>query len=129
MTFIASAEVLAAGDFIDEGKVLATFLKKLLNVNVHLLVMVDSKDLFESLFTCLTSEDKSIKADAQLLRSNFETHKLHQLIWIPGATNIADPLAKHDSPMNEALQLILFDDTVPLRFTDMQARRSEASLG
>lgn len=46
---IASAEVLASGTAIDEGKLIANVYEILLQTEVHLRVIVDSKDLFTSL--------------------------------------------------------------------------------
>lgn len=126
---IASAEVLAAGDAIDDGKLIANVYKVLLGIDVHLYVVVDSKDLFSSLSTCRTPEDKSILADVQLLRYNFETHNLNQLIWIPGSANPADPLTKRDSPLMDTLQIMLFDGTLPLDFAKFESRCSDAPLG
>lgn len=49
---IGSAEIYAAGEAIDEGKVLAKAYERLLGVKTHLWVVVDSRDLFTTLSTC-----------------------------------------------------------------------------
>lgn len=54
---IGAAEILAAGEAIDEGKVLANAYKALLGINVELLIALDSKDLFETLSTCTNIQD------------------------------------------------------------------------
>ena len=124
-----SGVVLAAGDAIDTGKVIAIIYSSLLGMDVYLYVIVDSKDLYDSLSTCRTPEDKSIRTDLQLLRYNFETHQLNKSIWIPGNANRADALTKHDSALSEKLQLMLFDGTVPVTFDISASRSSDASLG
>ena len=43
---VASAETLAAGDAIDEGKLIVKAFNELLNLNMGLWIAVDSKDLF-----------------------------------------------------------------------------------
>lgn len=126
---IASAELLAAGAAIDQSKQIAQAYKILLNIDVHLCVVVDSKDLFSSLSTCRTPEDKSILADVALLRYHFETHQLNRVIWIPGSANPADPLTKRDSPLADTLQIMMFDGTLPLQFDKTDSRTSNASLG
>ena len=98
-------------------------------MDVHLYVIVDSKDLYDSLSTCRTPEDKSIRADVQLLLYNFETHQLNKLIWIPDNANSADALTKRDFALCETLQLMLFDGTVPITFDISAFRSSDASLG
>ena len=104
-------------------------LKRILHLDVNLFVVVDSKDLFTSLSTCRTPEDKSIRADVQLLRYNFETEQLNKLIWIPGSANPADPLTKKDSLLSEVLQLMLFQGRLPLDLSRMEDRPAAASLG
>lgn len=57
---IPSAKILAASEAIDEGKMLKKAYSELLNVNVKLIVCVDSKDLFTSMTTQRLSLDRSI---------------------------------------------------------------------
>ena len=125
----ASAEVLAAGCAINEGNMIKEAYKTLLGIEVHLCVVLDSKDLFLSLSTCRTPEDKSIRADVQILRYNFERHYLNRLIWIPGSLNIADSLTKKDSPLAETLQLMLFDGSLPVYLSSGESRESSTTLG
>ena len=126
---IASAEVLAAGCAMDEGKIISDSYTKLLGVRVHLHVFVDSKDLFNSLSTCRVPEDKSIRGDIALLRYNYETQHVNKIIWIPGSTNLSDPLTKKDSPLKHPLQLMLFSGELPIDFDKSECRDSSATLG
>lgn len=126
---IASSEVLAAGEGVDEGKQLARTYKKLLQLDVPLTVLVDSKDLFTSISTCRVPEDKSIRADLELLRYYYETKQLNELIWIPGSTNLSDSLTKKDSPLCNVLQLMLFDGFIPMNIDKAQSSASKTSMG
>ena len=114
MKSIASAEVLAVGKAIDESLIIKAAFEKLVGIEVELNIIVDSKDLFTSLSTCRVPEDKSIRADVQLIRYCFETKKIENIIWIPGAVNPADPLTKKDSPILESLQIMLYQGEIPL---------------
>lgn len=69
---VGAAEVLAAGDGIDEGQMLTRTLSSICGVDVRLIVALDSKDLFTSLSTQRQSIDKSIRADANVIRYAFE---------------------------------------------------------
>ncbi len=60
---VASAETLAAGEAIDEGKVLVNALAELLNIKIGLWVALDSKDLFSTLSSCRLALDRSIRYD------------------------------------------------------------------
>ena len=65
---IGAAEILAAGEAIDEAKVLVKAYQVLFGIHVDLVLVVDSKDLFETLSTCQNSLDRSIRADANVTR-------------------------------------------------------------
>lgn len=67
------AEVLAAGEAIDEGKVLRATFELLLDISIGLIVVVDSKDLYTSLSTQRNCVDRSIRADVNCIGLDFET--------------------------------------------------------
>ncbi|PXF49341.1 hypothetical protein BWQ96_00915 [Gracilariopsis chorda] len=124
---IGSEETLAAGEAIDEGKVLANAFRKLLAVKVDLFVVVDSKDLFDTLSTCRNATDRSIRAEVSVIRYEFETHNVSQIIWIPGKLNLADLLKKSDSPLRTSLEILLYSGTIPLDTTMCEHRISGRS--
>jgi len=96
---VGVAETFAAGIAIDEGKLLKYTYERILGVSVGLFVVVDSNDLWETISTCRTPTDKSIRSDVCLIRYEFETKSLSRLIWIPGSSNLTDPLTKPNSPL------------------------------
>ena len=126
---IGSAEVLAAGSAIDEGKLLAKTYSELLDIAVPLRCAVDSKDLYSSLSTTHVPEDKSIRGDVALIRYEFERKHLDQMVWIPGASNPSDALTKLNSPLTESVHLMLSSSKLPCSFESSEARSSNASMG
>lgn len=126
---IGAAEILAAGEAIDEGKVLAKAYEVLLGMNIDLLIAVDSKDLFETLSTCRNSIDRSIRADVSVIRYEFETQKVNRIFWIPGKVNLADPLTKPNSPLTQALQLTLFSGDISISLDGHLLRDSDQFTG
>ena len=70
----------------------------LLNLDVDLLIVVGTKDLYDSLFTCRNSTDKSIRADVSLIRYEFETYKINRIVWIPGKCNPLMPSQNRTAP-------------------------------
>jgi len=124
---IASAETLAVGEAIDEGKLLRNAFERLLNIEIELVIILDSKDLFDTLSTCRNATDRSIRADVNVIRFEFETRAVSRMIWTTGATNLADPLTKHNSPLTQALELLLFDGSLPFSLSDSITRRSDQS--
>lgn len=126
---IGSAEIIAVSEAIDEGKVIKNASSQLLGIDVPLIVATDSKDLYSSLSTQRNSIDKSIRADVNVIRFEFETMAVNTMVWIPGKCNPADPGTKRDSPLAEVLQLMLFTGKIPLSFEEIESTSSNRSLG
>lgn len=110
------AEILVAAEVIEGGKVLTGTYAEIMNMEIKLWIYVDSKDIFTSLWAQRNSIDNSIKRDVSWIRYEFQT-KAVEISWIPGKTNIADPLTKKDSALTEALQLSLSTGTVCVDLT------------
>lgn len=126
---IAAAEVLAASEAIDEGKILKSTFSTLLSSPVRLVIIVDSKDLYTSLSTRRNSVDKSIRADVNLIRFEYEMRTVDEFCWVPGAVNLADPGTKTDSPLCQSLQLLMHSGKIPIDLSRHEARRNDRSLG
>ena len=126
---IGAAEILAAGEAIDEGKVLVNAYRVLLGMDIDLMISLDSKDLFETLSTCRNSIDRSIRADVSVIRYEFETQNVNRFFWIPGKVNLADPLTKTNSPLVQPLQLSMYSGELGISFEDVLERQSNQSSG
>jgi len=126
---VGVAETFAAGIAIDEGKLLKMAYQRILGLPIDLYVAVDSNDLWETISTCRTPTDKSIRSDVCLIRYEFETKALNRLIWIPGSSNLTDPLTKPNSPLCNALQLLMFEGEIPFEFPKAKHRISDQSTG
>ena len=87
---VTSAETLAAGEAIDEGKILVKALQEVLSTEVRLSIGVDSEDLFSTLSTCLLASGRSIRADVSSTRFEFATKNVSSMIRVPGKINLAD---------------------------------------
>ena len=124
-----SAETLAAGDAIDNGKPFFDTLNILLASGIHLIAVVDCKDLFTSLSTCENPVDKSMRADVSLILYNYETRRLNRLICTPGSLNSADMLAKLDIALTDSVQLMIFYGTLPYDMSKEEIRDSAQPLG
>ncbi|PXF41605.1 hypothetical protein BWQ96_08671 [Gracilariopsis chorda] len=120
MKYIGSAETLAAGEAIDDGKVLANAFRKLLAVKVDLFAVVDSKYLFDTLSTFRNATDCCMRAEVSFIRYEFETVNVSRIIWIPGKLNLADPLTKLDSPLCTSLEILLYSGSIPLDTTSCE---------
>lgn len=122
---IAAGEILAAGEGIDEGVMLKRAYSLLLGIKAELIVVLDSKDLYTSLSTQRQSIDRSVCADVNYIRYQFEIGNADRICWIPGRLNLADPGTKPDSPLIHALQLLMFSGQLPFGFPDLEATNSK----
>lgn len=127
---VPAAEILAAGEGIDEGKVIAAAYSELLDMDIRVRLCVDSKDLFTSLSTQRNSIDRAIRADVGCIRYEFQTGAVEKISWIPGNTNLADPLTKKDSSLTDTLRLTLFSGRLCMDFDAVsETKSSEKNFG
>ena len=101
----------------------------MLGINAKLIVITDSKDLYNSLSTQPNATDRSVRADVNVIRFDFETKAVDSMVWIPGRTNLADPGTKRDSALTEALQLLLLTGKIPIDLSESEVRSSDRPLG
>ena len=129
MKSIGAAEILAVGESIDEGKVLQASISELLGHNLKLTVITDSKYLYTYLSTQHNSIDKSIRADVNDIRFEYETHHVNTVAWIPGQIYPAEVGTKSDSALIEEVQLMLFTGKLQLDYSNAEVRSANRSLG
>lgn len=77
---IGAAEILAAGEEIDEGKLLARSVSNLFHVDLLPYVGLESKDLFTLLKTHRNAIGKYLRADVNLICYEFERKKVNRFI-------------------------------------------------
>lgn len=75
------------------------------------------------------SVDRSIRADIAVLRHEFETGTIHEMVWVPGNINLADPGTKQHSPLATALQTTLADGVLCVDFAAAEHRSPDRPLG
>ena len=126
---VGAAEILAASEAIDEGKVLKQALSTLLGIPLRLIIALDSLDLFTALSTQKNSIDKSIRADVNVIRYEYETQHADDMIWIPGRVNLTDPGTKTDSPLTQAMIQTMACGKLSIDLSEAEARSSDRSLG
>ena len=93
----------------------------LLGIEVDLIILMDSKDLYSSLASQRQSIDKSIRADVNFVRNEFEVGNANRIACIPGKLNLADPGTKPDSHLISALNLLLVSGKLPHSFPEMES--------
>lgn len=129
MNSVTSAEALAAGEAIDQGKVPIKAFNEQLNLNIESWIGVDSKDLFSNMSTCRMAADQSICGDIRSIRLEFATKTIPIMIWVPGNTNSADPRTKTDRNISQILLLLFATSQIPFDFDEARNQSSEKLIG
>lgn len=109
----AAAHISAGGEGIDKGKLLRVAFNMLLEIKIDLIVALDLEDLFDTLSVRRNASDRSVRADVNIIRFEFETHAVARVISTPGRTNLAGLLAKNNSSLFDALQPLFLSATMP----------------
>lgn len=100
----AAAEILAAGEAIDEIVVLRPAIESLYQVKVRTAVLADSKDLYGPLSSQRHPRDKSVRGDVNAIRYYYET-AIELFSWIRGSCNPADVGTKLNCPLTDTFAL------------------------
>lgn len=108
---------------------LKSVLSILLAMRVKLAILVDSKGLYTSLSSRRNSIDKSILADVNFIRFDYEAGNVDTLCWLPVCVNLAGPGTKKNIPLCKALQLLMHTGQVPLDLSRQKSHRYDRPLG
>jgi hypothetical protein len=83
---------------------------KVLEIEVPLVVYIDSKSLYECLVKLGTTREKRLMIDVMCLRQAYERREITEVKWIKGESNLADSMTK-SKPTN-ALKRLLDTNTI-----------------
>ena len=84
MKSVSPAENLAAGEAIDEWKLLVKAVEELLGTEVGLSMVAYFKDLFSTLSTRRLASDRSIRSDISSIRFEYATKNVSSVTWVSG---------------------------------------------
>lgn len=105
---VRAAEILATTEGKDGSKMVLDAYKQLLNLDIEVKVVSDSKDLSTSLATQRNSINRSICSDVACIIYELQVGCIDEISWIPGTFNLVNVLIKLDSPLSKTLQLAFF---------------------
>lgn len=127
---IGAAETLATSDeAIDAGKSIRAEHRNLYDNDINLVIALVSEDLYTSLTTQQQSIDLSIRGDVSVIRYEFETRRVHEVVWIPGKLNLADCGTKIDSQLTSAVNQLLQTGRPPFDLDNAESCPSEKPFG
>lgn len=125
---IDAADILAAGESIDNGKVLISTLSSIYSRRTPLTLALDSRDRLTSLSTQRNYVDKSIRSDLNVILHAFDRGSVSKIVWISDQANLSDPDTKSYSPLNDALRLMIHDGAIPFSFPSAESSFSYRPL-
>lgn len=125
---IGAAEILAAFEGIDKGKVLREEATLLLGISAELIVVIYSKELFTSYSTQRNSNDWSVRGIVNTISVEYEIGDVDEEVWVSQSFNHDDTGTKPDSLLPQPLQLIMAIGTIPFDLTRTESRRRDGSL-
>jgi hypothetical protein len=115
------SEILAAAYAADRGYALTSAVTDLARASppVHFEQTVDSKGLFDILTTLYESKrDFRLRPTVARLRDSFGAAEIQILRWIPGSSNLSDPLTKRSSSPSVQLNNVCQSGLLSQNFLD-----------
>lgn len=91
-------------------------------------LLVDSKDLYNSVATQHDSLSKSVRGDVNYIRFVLET-ELDFVGWIPRFCNPADVCTKHNSSLTDAVTYVVAAGSIPVELSLAEVKSNRKRLG
>ena len=129
MKSIASAGASAAGEAIDEGKVLRNQFKRILSSEIDLWMVIDSRNFYMTLSSCRLASGHTIRSDVSSIRFEFFTKVVSKVILIPSSTNVADCGTKDGIPLTNDMQIKIVSESISIEFEDAIFQSSSQFTG
>lgn len=110
-------------------KTLARALTVLLEIAVPLVIVLDSKNLFDWTAIQRNSVHNAARPDVRVICFEFEMDIVRRFVCVPRRESLADPATKHNSPQQDALRTLIVTGRLPTPSVNAITRSSEQSLG
>jgi hypothetical protein len=123
---VLAAELYAMINGFDVEAIIKSIIERMLHISLPLILLTDSKSLFDCLIKLDTTSEKRLMIDLMCLRQFYERREIAEIRWIDEDSNPADAMTKSKS-CNVLIKLI---DTniIELKTTEWIERTQEAPL-
>ena len=101
-----SAETMALMEGAEHCFLLKTIFKEIVNINLPVTIITDSKSLKDCLLSSKTLEDKRLKADICVLRDYLRKGDIQQACWTTTERQLADSLTKSGANPAKLLEVL-----------------------
>jgi hypothetical protein len=120
---VLAAKLYAMINDFDVEAVIKSIIERMLHISLSLILLTDSKSLFDCLIKLDTTSEKRLMIDLMCLRQFYEIREIAEIRWIDENINFADAMTKSKS-CNVLIKLI---DTniIELKITEWVERTAK----
>jgi hypothetical protein len=122
---VLAAELYAMAHGFDSGSVVKSTIERILNISLPMILLTDSRSLYDCLVKLGTTTEKRLMVDLMCLRQSYERREIAEIRWIDGNTNPADAMTKVNPC--QALTKLIDTNTIDLRTTAWVERMDEGA--
>lgn len=109
---VLASELYAMAHGFDIGAAIKSTVEKLLDIDLPLIICIDSKSLYDCLVRLGTTQEKRLMIDVMCLRQSYERREIAEVKWINGDSNPADSMTKNKA--TTALQQLIDTNHIEL---------------
>jgi hypothetical protein len=120
---VLAAELYAMINDFDVEAIIKSIIERMLHISLSLILLTDSKSLYDCLVKLDTIAKKRLMIDLMCLRQSYERRKIAEIRWIDEDSNSADAMTK-SKPCNALIKLI-DTNTIELKTTEWIERTAE----
>ena len=113
---VLASELYAMTYRFDIAAAIKSTIKKILQIQLLIILCTDSKSLYDCLVKLGTTQEKRLMVDLMCLRQLYKRHKIAEIKWINRNTNSADTITK--SKPCSALRTLLDTNAVNIQVTE-----------
>jgi hypothetical protein len=100
----------------DSGSVIKSTIERILNISLPMILLTDSRSLYDCLVKLETTSEKRLMIDLMCLRQFYERREITKIRWIDEESNPADAMTK--SNPCQALSRLIDTNIIDLRTTE-----------
>jgi hypothetical protein len=113
---VLAAELYVMANGFDTGSVIKSTIERILDVFISLILLTDSRSLFDCLVKLGTTSEKRLMIDLMCLRQSYERREIAEIRWIDEEINPADAMIK--TKFCQALKNLIDTNTIDLKTTE-----------
>jgi hypothetical protein len=120
---VLAAKLYAMINDFDVETIIKSIIERMLHISLSLILLTDSKSLFDCLVKLETTSEKRLMINLMCLRQSYERREIAEIKWINENINSADAMIK--SKFCNALIKLIDTNIIELKITEWVERTTE----